>query len=212
MNKQQQIELVQKEKIVAILRSEKSEQLVRVAEALYEGGISILEITFTVPGALKIIEQVADKIGDKVLVGAGTVLDAETARSAMLAGAEFFVSPGTSIPVIETCRRYGKAVFPGAFTPTEVIAAWEAGCDAVKVFPCDVVGAKHVKALKGPLPQIPMIPTGGVNKDTVNDFLAAGAMAVGVGSSLVPKSAIESGDFETVANCAREFVAQIKSN
>ena len=210
MNKQEQLELLRTEKIVAILRSEKSDQLVQVAEALHAGGISVLEITFTVPGALRIIEAVCDRIGDKVLVGAGTVLDSETARSAMLAGAEFFVSPGTSVDVIKTCRRYDKAVFPGAFTPTEVINAWEAGCDAVKVFPCDVVGAKHVKALKGPLPQIPMIPTGGVNKDTVKDFLNAGAMAVGVGSSLAPKAAIETGDLDTVTQCASEFVAAVK--
>lgn len=209
LNKQQQLDLLRQEKIVAILRSNHSEQLVRVAEALSAGGISILEITFTVPGALKIIEAVADRIGDRVLVGAGTVLDSETARSAMLAGAEFFVSPGTSIDVIQTCRRYDKAVFPGAFTPTEVLTAWEAGCDAVKVFPCDVVGARHIKALRGPLPQIPLIPTGGVNIDTVNDFMDAGAMAVGVGSSLAPQEAIAQGDFDTVAECARKFVARL---
>ena len=211
MNKPQQLELLQKEKIVAILRSEKSDQLVNVAKALHEGGVSIIEITFTVPNALKIIETVADAIGDKILLGAGTVLDSETARTAMLAGAEFFVSPGTNADVIRTCRRYNKSIFPGAFTPTEVLTAWEAGCDAVKVFPCDVVGAKHVKALKGPLPHIPMIPTGGVNKETAEDFLAAGALAVGVGSSLAPKAAIESGDYDAIVQHAQEFVAAVQT-
>ncbi len=211
MNQQKQLELLQQEKIVAIIRSEKSDQIVNVAKALVAGGVSILEVTFTVPNALRIIEAVADQLGDKILLGAGTVLDSETARSAMLAGAEFFVSPGTSLPVIETCRRYGKSVFPGAFTPTEVIQAWQAGCDAVKVFPCDSVGYKHIKALKGPLPQIPLIPTGGINKDNAADFIDAGALAVGVGSSLAPKSAIESGDFDTIKACAEEFVATIKS-
>lgn len=206
MNKEQQLALIGEQKIVAILRSQTSDQLLRVAEALAEGGIRVLEITLTVPGALKIIEAVADQLGDRLLVGAGTVLDPETARSAMLAGAEFFVSPGTSPAMIATCRRYGKCVFPGAFTPTEVLSAWESGCDAVKVFPCDVVGHRHIKALKGPLPQIPLIPTGGVNQETARDFLNAGALAVGVGSSLAPKTAIEAGDFELIADCARKFV------
>jgi 2-dehydro-3-deoxyphosphogluconate aldolase/(4S)-4-hydroxy-2-oxoglutarate aldolase len=206
MDKQQQLALLQKERIVAILRSEKSDQLVSVAEALVAGGISILEITFTVPNALQVIEAVADQLGDKILLGAGTVLDSEMAQSAMSAGAEFFVAPGTSVEVIETCRRAGKCVFPGAFTPTEVIKAWDAGCDAVKVFPCDVVGAQHIKALKGPLPHIPMIPTGGVNRETAKGFLDAGALAVGVGSSLAPKEAVASGDFETIVKSARAFV------
>lgn len=210
MDKQQQLELLRKERIVAILRSERSDQLVQVAEALLAGGISILEITFTVPNALQVIEKVADEIGDKILLGAGTVLDSETARSAMLAGAEFFVAPGTSVEVIQTCQSLNKCVFPGAFTPTEVITAWEAGCDAVKVFPCDVVGAQHIKALKGPLPHIPMIPTGGVNLETAKGFLDAGAMAVGVGSSLAPKSAIASGDFETIVQCAQDFVMALQ--
>lgn len=209
MNQQEQLALLQKEKVVAIIRSEKSDQIINVARALVAGGVSILEITFTVPGALRIIEKVADELGDQILLGAGTVLDSETARSAMLAGAEFFVSPGTSLEVIQTCRRYGKSIFPGAFTPTEVINAWQAGCDAVKVFPCDSVGAKHIKALKGPLPQIPLIPTGGVKKETAKDFLKAGALAVGVGSSLVPKAAIESGDFDTIKSAAEEFIAAI---
>ena len=145
-------------------------------------------------------------------MGAETVLDSETARSAMLAGADFFVAPNTSPAVIQTCRRYDKAIFPGAFTPTEVLAAWEAGCDAVKIFPCDVVGARHVKALRGPLPQIPMIPTGGVNLDTVNDFIEAGAMAVGVGSCLAPKSAIENGDLDAVTKSAKDFVTCVTRN
>jgi len=193
-------------KVIAILRCENGDQLLHVAEALHAGGIDAIEITFTVPNALQIIETVSDQLGDKILLGAGTVLDAETARSAMLAGAEFFVSPGISRPMIEMCRRYDKLVFPGAFTPTEIMSAWEMGCDAIKIFPSDVAGPKHLKALKGPFPQIPMVPTGGISISNIKQFFDAGAIAVGTGGSLAPKSAIESGDFDLIRKNAESFV------
>lgn len=196
-------------KVIAILRCDNGDQLVEVAEALHAGGIDAIEITFTVPNALRMIEKVADRLGDKILLGAGTVLDAETARAAMLAGAEFFVSPGISRPMIEVCRRYDKLVFPGAFTPTEVMTAWEIGCDGIKVFPSDVAGPKHLKALKGPFPQIPMIPTGGVSVSNIKEFFAAGAFAVGAGGSLAPKSAVETGDFDLIRRNAEAFVAAV---
>ncbi len=205
-NKQTNWRRITDSKIIAILRCENGDQLLHVAEALHAGGIDAIEITFTVPNALQIIETVADQLGDKILLGAGTVLDAETARSAMLAGAQFFVSPGISCSMIEMCRRYDKLVFPGALTPTEIMTAWEMGCDAIKIFPSDVGGPKHLKALKAPFPQIPMVPTGGINDSNINQFFAAGAIAVGAGGSLAPKSAIESGDFDLIRKNAESFM------
>jgi 2-dehydro-3-deoxyphosphogluconate aldolase/(4S)-4-hydroxy-2-oxoglutarate aldolase len=192
--------------IVAVIRADKGEALVEVAEALLDGGIDVMEVTFTVPGAVRVLERVADKIGDRILLGAGTVLDTETARIAMLAGAEFIVSPVTDLGVIEICRRYDKLVMPGALTPTEVVAAWQAGADIVKVFPSDITGPAHLKALRGPLPQVRLMPTGGVNLDTAADFLNAGACALGIGSSLVERETVANRDFERINSLARQYV------
>src|SRR5262249_27920277 len=156
------------------------------------------------------LERVADKLGDKMLLGAGTVLDPETARICMLAGAEFFVTPSLRPATIEICKRYSKFICPGALTPTEVLAAWEAGADAVKVFPCgNVGGAKYIKALKGPFPQIEMIPTGGVNLETIGEFLKAGACAVGVGGELVDAKAVKENRCEVIEERARQYLAAI---
>lgn len=209
-SKNNQFQQLSQSKVIAILRCEKVDSLVDVAKALLEGGIRIMEVTFTVPKALQIIEAVADQLGDQILLGAGTVLDTATARSAMLAGAEFFVSPGTSLEVIQTCRTYDKMVIPGAMTPTEVLTAWQAGCDAVKIFPSDCLGPKHIKALKGPLPQIPLIPTGGINAENAREFMDAGALAVGVGGSLAPKSAIERGDLDMIRNNAADLCKSLQ--
>ena len=209
-SKNNQFQQLSQSKVIAILRCEKVDSLVDVAKALLEGGIRIMEVTFTVPKALQIIEAVADQLGDQILLGAGTVLDTATARSAMLAGAEFFVSPGTSLEVIQTCRTYDKMVIPGAMTPTEVLTAWQAGCDAVKIFPSDCLGPKHIKALKGPLPQIPLIPTGGINAENAREFMDARALAVGVGGSLAPKSAIERGDLDMIRNNAAELCKSLQ--
>jgi 2-dehydro-3-deoxyphosphogluconate aldolase/(4S)-4-hydroxy-2-oxoglutarate aldolase len=161
----------------------------------------------TVPGALRVIEKVADRYGDKILLGAGTVLDAETARAVILAGAEFIVTPSLKASTIEVCKRYSKVVIPGALTPTEVVTAWEAGADFVKVFPCDNVGGpKYIRALKGPFPQIDLIPTGGVNLNTAAEFLAAGSAALAVGSELVDKKAVAAGDFAKITDNARKFL------
>src|SRR5512147_1305929 len=160
--------------IVPVVRTSSAESAIKAIEAIYKGGIRAAEITMTVPGALRALEKVADKFGDKIVLGAGTVLDPETARACMLAGAEFFVTPALKPATIEMARRYSKVIMPGALTPTEVLTAWEAGADAVKIFPCgNVGGAKYIKALKGPFPQIEMIPTGGVNLETAGDFLKA---------------------------------------
>lgn len=205
MNRQQQLDRVFRSVIVAVIRSPSGDQLVEVAKALLAGGVEVMEVTFTVPGAARVIERVADQLGDKILLGAGTVLDPETARIALLAGAEFIVSPSTNVAVIETCRRYGKLAMPGAFTPTEVVTAFQAGADIVKVFPCDVGGPAYLRALHGPLPQIPLMPTGGVNLETAADYLRAGACALGVGGSLVEAKAIASRDFARIEELARQF-------
>lgn len=192
--------------IVAVIRADNGEVLADVTEALVAGGVTAIEVTFTVPKAHKVLEYVADRFGDKIQLGAGTVLDAETARIAILAGAEFIVSPIVDIPTIEISHRYDKAMMPGALTPTEVVKAWQAGADVVKIFPSDLTGPGYLKALKGPLPQIRMMPTGGVNLDTANAFLKAGACALGVGGSLVEKSAIASGNMDRIRDLAKQYV------
>jgi 2-dehydro-3-deoxyphosphogluconate aldolase / (4S)-4-hydroxy-2-oxoglutarate aldolase len=193
--------------LIPVVRASSAEEATSIVEAIKAGGLSILEITLTVPGALRVIEKVADRYGDKVLLGAGTVLDAETARAVILAGAEFIVTPSLKASTIEVCKRYSKVVIPGALTPTEVVTAWEAGADFVKVFPCDNVGGpKYIKALKGPFPQIDLIPTGGVNLNTAAEFLAAGSAALAVGSELVDKKAVAAGDFVKITDNARKFL------
>src|SRR5579863_8445302 len=166
--------------IVAILRVPTSDQLASVARALFEGGIDVIEVTFTVPDALEILASVKKELGHRVLLGMGTVLDPESARAALLAGAEFIVSPSLNLDVIRLCHRYDKVVMPGAFTPTEILAAWEAGAEIVKVFPSDVLGPAFFKAVRGPLPQVRLMPTGGVDLKTAVDFLKAGACCLGV--------------------------------
>ncbi len=164
----------------------------------------------TVPGAVSALEKVADQFGGKIVLGAGTVLDPETARICMLAGAEFFVTPSLRISTIEMVQRYSKVICPGALTPTEVLTAWEAGADVVKVFPCgNVGGPKYIKALRGPFPQIEMIPTGGVNLETAGDFLKAGACAVAVGGELVDAKSIKDGRFDVIEERARQYLAVI---
>jgi 2-dehydro-3-deoxyphosphogluconate aldolase/(4S)-4-hydroxy-2-oxoglutarate aldolase len=164
----------------------------------------------TVDGAIHALERVADKLGDRIILGAGTVLDPETARACMLAGAEFFVTPSLNLKTIEMVKRYSKAAFPGALTPTEIVTAWQAGADAIKVFPCSALGgAKYIKALKGPFPQIEFVPTGGVNLETVGDFLAAGCCAVGVGSDLIDNKTIQQGKYEVFVERARQFRQKI---
>lgn len=192
--------------IVAIIRSDDGSRLADVAEALVAGGVEVMEVTFTVPKAHRVLEQVADRLGDKILLGAGTVLDTETARIAMLAGAEFIVSPAVNLDVIRCCRRYDKLIFPGALTPTEVLSAWEAGADVVKIFPSEVTGPGYLKALAGPLPQIRLMPTGGVNLETAAAFLRAGACALGVGGSLVEAKAVAAGDMARITSLAKQYV------
>ena len=165
----------------------------------------------TVPGAVRVIEEVAGRYGSDVLVGAGTVLDAETARACILAGAQFVVSPALNLETIAMCRRYSVAIMPGALTPTEVVQAWTAGADFVKVFPCDALGgAKYIKSLKAPLPQIELVPTGGVSLKTASDFIKAGASALGVGSDLVDVKALREGQANSITERARQFIAAVR--
>jgi 2-dehydro-3-deoxyphosphogluconate aldolase/(4S)-4-hydroxy-2-oxoglutarate aldolase len=209
-DKSQQLAHVLDRGIVAILRAPSGELLADVAEALYESGIDVIEVTFTVPGILEILNQVQKRLGDKVLLGAGSVLDTETARAAILAGAQYIVSPTVNVDVIKLCQRYGKLVMPGALTPTEVLTAWEAGADIVKIFPADLGGPAYLKALHGPLPQIRLMPTGGVNLETLDSFVKAGACAVGLGTALVETAAVQSGNLKRIRDLAGQYVELMK--
>jgi 2-dehydro-3-deoxyphosphogluconate aldolase/(4S)-4-hydroxy-2-oxoglutarate aldolase len=192
--------------LVPIVRTDSADNALRAAQAICRAGLRALEVTMTVPRALRVIEKLADEFGGEMLIGAGSVLDAETARNCMLAGAEFFVTPSLNPKTIEMCHRYSKIIMPGALTPTEVLTAWEAGADLVKVFPCgNVGGPSYIKALKAPLPQVLMVPTGGVRLDNVAEFLKAGASAVAVGSELCDKQAMATGRFEVIEENARQF-------
>ena len=210
MSRESQLRQVLDCGIVAVVRSPDSQQLVEVARALADGGVSVVEITMSVPNALEVLRQVRQALGDRVLLGAGTVLDTETARAVLLAGAEYIVAPTLNLDVIRLCRRYDKLVMPGAFSPTEVLTAWEAGADIVKVFPADVVGPAYFKALRGPLPQIRLMPTGGVDLNTAAAFLKAGACCLGVGGQLVEPKAVADRNFERIRDLARQYVAIVK--
>jgi 2-dehydro-3-deoxyphosphogluconate aldolase / (4S)-4-hydroxy-2-oxoglutarate aldolase len=210
MSKEHDLRRVLDSAIVAIVRSPDSAQLVQVAKALADGGISIIEITMTVPDAVDVVRQVRRALGDRVLVGAGTVLDPETARSVLLAGAEYIVAPTVNLDVIRLCQRYDKLVMPGAFTPTEILTAWEAGADIVKVFPADTVGPPFFKALRGPLPHIRLMATGGVDLATATAFLNAGACCLGIGSQLVEPKAIAERNFDRLRDLAIQYVEVVK--
>lgn len=196
--------------IIAVIRAASGELLADVAEALLAGGVEVMELTFTVPKAHQVLERVSERLGERILLGAGTVLDTETARIALLSGAEFIVSPTVNVDVIKLCRRYDKLVLPGALTPTEVLTAWEAGADIVKIFPSDLTGPSYLKALAGPLPQVRMMPTGGVNLQTAADFLKAGAFALGIGGSLVDPQAVAAGDLKKIETLARKYVTIVR--
>ncbi len=211
MNRTEIISEIKRVGLVPVVRARSAEEAMRAIDAIKEGGISVLEVTMTVPGAVRVIEEVAKRYGADVLIGAGTVLDAETARTVILAGAQFVISPSTNLEMIACCRRYGVPVMPGALTPTEVVAAWEAGADAVKVFPAGALGgASYIKALKAPLPQIELVPTGGVSLKTAADFIKAGAMALGVGADLVDTKALAEGNGQLITERARQFVEIVK--
>jgi 2-dehydro-3-deoxyphosphogluconate aldolase/(4S)-4-hydroxy-2-oxoglutarate aldolase len=197
--------------IVPVIRASSAQLAIKVSDAVCAGGIPIVEITMTVPGAFDVIAQLAKNVGPDVLIGAGTVLDSETAKQCIDAGAEFIVSPGFDPETVRTVNRISKLMMAGALTPTEVISAWKAGSDFIKVFPCGAVGgAKYVKALKAPLPQVPLVPTGGVTLETAADFIRAGAAALGIGGELVSSSALKSGDTSEITKLAQRYLAIVR--
>lgn len=196
--------------VVPIIRCDSKEQAIGAAKAIHKGGLSVLEVTMTVPGALGILETLKGEFGDNLLLGAGTVLDPETARACMLAGAEFLVTPGLDVRTIEMAKRYSIAILPGALTPTEILTAWQAGADMIKVFPCSAVGgASYIRAVKAPLPQVLLAPTGGVDIDNVGEFFDAGSDAVAVGSSLVKTKALREGRFDEIEKATAAFVKAV---
>lgn len=212
MSAQNSLQRIVDSGVIAVLRGANADTVVDTAVALREGGVTAIEVTADTPGAIEMISDVADELdGDETIVGAGTVLDSETCRSALLAGAEFVVSPSLHEDVIETCNRYGAPVAPGVMTPTEAVRAYECGADVVKVFPASTLGPGHLSSMKGPLGQIPMIPTGGVTVDNAGDYIEAGAVAVGAGSALVDDEACANGDFETITETARRFSEAVES-
>ncbi|HLC01908.1 MAG TPA: bifunctional 4-hydroxy-2-oxoglutarate aldolase/2-dehydro-3-deoxy-phosphogluconate aldolase, partial [Anaerolineales bacterium] len=211
MGKDDHVREIEQGGVIAIVRFDRSEDLIQVARAIQVGGVRAIEFTMTTPNAIQIIQQSVREFGEDVLLGAGTVLDAETARAAILAGAEFIVAPTLNPAVIEVCRRYSKVVIPGAFTPTEILTAWECGADFVKVFPAEFGGPAYFKAVLAPLPQVKLVPVGGVSLETAGDFIRAGAAAVAVGSNLVKKSAIAAKRFDELTELARSFAEAVRT-
>jgi 2-dehydro-3-deoxyphosphogluconate aldolase/(4S)-4-hydroxy-2-oxoglutarate aldolase len=211
MNRSDIIKQIEDIGIIPVVRASSSDEAMRAIDAIKDGGINVLEITMTVPGAVKVIEEVSAKYGSDALVGAGTVLDPETAQACIDAGARFVVSPALNLDTIALCKRLDVPIMPGALSPTEVVTAWNAGADLVKVFPCGSVGgASYIKNLKGPLPNIKMIPTGGVSLATAADFIKAGASALGVGTDLVDIKAIRAGEAHVVTERARQFTEIVR--
>lgn len=212
MEKAKVLEELISSKVVAVIRTKDAGKLSRVAAALLEGGIKALEVTMTVPGAVGIIREMAGSKAPGTLVGAGTVLDAGTAREVIAAGADFIVSPVTDMGTIDVCREAGVLVAPGAFTPTEIVAAWKAGADIVKVFPATSLGPQFFKDLRGPLPEIRLMPTGGVTLENARAFLEAGACCVGIGTALLDKRMVEAGDWKGLAERARRLSEAVRAS
>lgn len=215
MEKQQVIDAVIECGIVAVVRAESAELALKAVEAALAGGVNAIEVTFTVPGALDVIRTLASKTGEDVILGAGTVLDPKMAIDAIEAGARFIVSPNTNVSTIEAAKLKGVAVFPGALTPSEVVTAWQAGGDIIKIFPANIVGPSYFKDLHGPFPDIPLMPTGGVDLSTARTWLEHGAVALGVGSALIDRKLMKEGNFSEITERARKFreiVTQFRTN
>jgi len=210
-DKTSNLKILIKSGIVPVVRASSADEAINIVGAIVKGGINIIEITMTVPNAIGVIKTIAEKFKDDILLGAGTVLDAETARASILAGAEFIVSPCLSEELIKICRRYSKIVIPGAMTPTEILNAWEMGADMVKVFPAgNLGGPKYIRALKAPLPQILLNSTGGVNLENAGEFIKAGTSVISVGSSLLDRKAISEKKYEVLTKKAMRFVEEIQ--
>lgn len=210
MDKSEKLRLIRETGVVAIMRARSSDQLVAAADAIYKGGVRVIEVTMTTPGALEVIREATKRFGQDVLFGAGSVLDAETARAAILAGAGFVVAPTLKVETIQLCNRYGIPVMPGCFTPTEMLTAWEAGSDMVKLFPAELGGPSLVKAILAPLPQLQIVPVGGVDLKTAADFIRCGAAALGVGSSLINQKLLDEGNMDELTRRAAAFIEEVK--
>lgn len=196
--------------VVAIMRADSSDLLIAAADAVLEGGVNAIEVTMTTPGAIDVVKQASEKYGDEVVFGVGSVLDAETSRAAILAGAQFVVAPTLDFGTIEICLRYSIPVMPGAFTPTEVLKAWQAGADMVKVFPASFFGPAYMKAVKAPLPQVKLVPVGGVNLDNAAEFIRKGAEVLGVGSALINNQLLSEGKLDEISERARRFREEVE--
>ena len=209
MDKHEIVRRIVSSGVIAVVRLSEASQLAKVADAIRAGGVDIIEFTMTTPGALHIIEESAACFGEDVVLGAGTVLDAETARAAILAGAQFVVSPITDFPSIELCLRYGKVVIPGTLTPTEILRAWQAGADFVKVFPASALGPGYLKDVLAPLPQVKLVPTGGVGVANAAEYIRNGAAAIAVGGELVNNKLVAAGKFDTLTETARALTEAV---
>jgi len=209
MNKHVKLNIIRETGVIAIMRARSSEQLINAADAIKAGGVQVIEVTMTTPGALSVIETAKARYGEDVLFGAGSVLDPETARAVILVGADFIVAPTLNLNVIALCNRYSIPVIPGCYTPTEALTAWEAGADMIKLFPASFGGASLVKAILAPLPQLEIVPVGGVNLDTAADFIRKGAAALGVGSSLVNQELLDAGDQDEMTRRAEAFIQEV---
>ena len=205
------LETILESGLVAIIRSDRPQGLLETANALADGGVKALEVTLTTPGALEAISNLATAAQGRFVVGAGSVLDAESARAAILAGAEFLVMPNLNVGAIELARRYSKVICPGALTPTEIVSAQQAGADIIKIFPASSLGPGYIKAVRAPLPQICLMPVGGMNLENIADYFRAGASAVGVGGSLVNSKLIGQGNWPAITDLARQYVQVAKS-
>jgi 2-dehydro-3-deoxyphosphogluconate aldolase/(4S)-4-hydroxy-2-oxoglutarate aldolase len=210
MNKLETLDAIRETGIIAIMRAQSSDQLIAAADAIKKGGVRVIEVTMTTPGALGVISEAKARYGSDVVFGAGSVLDPETGRAAILAGADFIVSPILNLGLIELCNRYSVATMPGCYSPTEVLTGWEAGADLIKLFPASVGGPDLVKAILAPLPQVQIVPVGGVNLDTAADFIRKGAAALGVGSSLVSQKLLDAGDLDELTRRAAAYIEQVR--
>jgi 2-dehydro-3-deoxyphosphogluconate aldolase/(4S)-4-hydroxy-2-oxoglutarate aldolase len=210
MDKVDTLSIIRETGVVAIMRAQSSDQLIAAADAIKKGGVKAIEVTMTTPGALEVIKEAKTRYGSDVIFGAGSVLDAETGRAAILAGADFVVSPILNLELVKLCNRYSIPTAPGCYTPTEIITGWEAGADFIKIFPASFGGPGLIKALLAPLPQVRLIPVGGVNLDTAADFISKGAAALGVGSSLVNQKLLDAGDMDELTRRAIAYIEQVK--
>ena len=210
MTKTDRLNVIRETGVIAIMRARSSEQLITAADAIKRGGVQVIEVTMTTPGALGVIEEATERYGQEVLFGAGSVLDAETARAAILAGAGFVVAPVLNLEMVALCNRYSTPVIPGCYTPTEMLTAWEAGADMIKLFPASIGGPAMIKAILAPLPQLEIVPVGGVNLDIAAEFIRMGAAALGVGSSLINQKLLDAGDMDELTRRATAFIEEVR--